>query len=181
MPCLGTDGAPVLPKLAYGAFPGAPLHPVPQYGNASALIITLQLDNRDNSTFDAMAMAFEKEFLQVVSRWAAEHEDSARVAYSAQRSIGDELQRESRADVRTVAASYFAMFVYISISLGRYRQLGSGNRLKSVVQRNILPKADEQLPRQQVHCTACENHTRSRRCRHCNDRGRRRHRALLAV
>lgn len=41
------------------------------------------------------------------------------VSFSAERSIEDEINRESESDVGTVLISYIVMFVYISIALGR--------------------------------------------------------------
>ena len=42
-----------------------------------------------------------------------------------QRSIQDELNRESRSDVTTIAISYFVMFVYVSLALGQYKSLST--------------------------------------------------------
>jgi len=41
------------------------------------------------------------------------------VAYNAERSIEDELDRESTSDVLTILISYLIMFAYIAISLGQ--------------------------------------------------------------
>lgn len=41
------------------------------------------------------------------------------VAYSAARSIEDELNRTSQSDVTTIAISYLIMFAYIAIALGQ--------------------------------------------------------------
>jgi Niemann-Pick C1 protein len=40
-----------------------------------------------------------------------------------QRSIQDELNRESNSDVVTILISYMIMFVYIAISLGQYHSV----------------------------------------------------------
>lgn len=42
------------------------------------------------------------------------------IAYTSERSIEDELDRETQSDVSTILVSYFIMFAYISISLGRF-------------------------------------------------------------
>ena len=39
-----------------------------------------------------------------------------------QRSIQDELNRESRSDVVTIIVSYLIMFVYVSLALGQYKR-----------------------------------------------------------
>ena len=41
------------------------------------------------------------------------------VAFNSERSIEDELQRETYGDIMTIAISYLMMFVYITFSLGR--------------------------------------------------------------
>lgn len=41
------------------------------------------------------------------------------MAYSAERSIEDEIERLSYSEVKTIVISYLIMFLYISIALGR--------------------------------------------------------------
>lgn len=54
-----------------------------------------------------------------MKKWSEEEcPDFLEVAYSAERSIQDELERESVAELSTVAISYILMFVYISFALG---------------------------------------------------------------
>lgn len=43
------------------------------------------------------------------------------IAYSSERSVEDELDRVSQAEISTVIISYAAMFVYIAIALGHIR------------------------------------------------------------
>jgi hypothetical protein len=43
------------------------------------------------------------------------------VAFSSERSIEDELERESEAEIVTVVISYAVMFVYIAVALGHLR------------------------------------------------------------
>lgn len=40
------------------------------------------------------------------------------IAFSAERSIEDEIDRESNSDISTIVLSYAIMFVYISLALG---------------------------------------------------------------
>jgi hypothetical protein len=47
--------------------------------------------------------------------------DFMSVAFSSERSIEDELERESEAEVITVVISYAVMFVYIAVALGKFR------------------------------------------------------------
>lgn len=45
------------------------------------------------------------------------------IAFSAERSIEDEINRESNSDISTIIISYVIMFVYISLALGRIQSL----------------------------------------------------------
>lgn len=47
--------------------------------------------------------------------------DFMSVAFSSERSIEDELERESEAEIITVVISYAVMFVYITVALGQFR------------------------------------------------------------
>ena len=47
--------------------------------------------------------------------------DFMSVAFSSERSIEDELERESEAEVITVVISYAVMLVYIAVALGQFR------------------------------------------------------------
>ena len=47
------------------------------------------------------------------------------IAYYTERSIEDEIARESETDTVTVLVSYVIMFIYISIALGQYNSCSS--------------------------------------------------------
>lgn len=55
------------------------------------------------------------------------------VAYSAERSIQDELDRTSKAEAVTMAISYLLMFVYIALALGKIRASLTGCFVSSTV------------------------------------------------
>ena len=42
------------------------------------------------------------------------------IAYMAERSIEDEVERESSGDVKTIIISYLVMFVYVTLALGEF-------------------------------------------------------------
>ena len=42
------------------------------------------------------------------------------MAYNAERSVEDEIKRESGSDVATVLLSYIVMFAYVSVALGQF-------------------------------------------------------------
>jgi Niemann-Pick C1 protein len=43
------------------------------------------------------------------------------LAFMSERSIEDELERESQSDISTIAVSYIIMFLYIALALGQIR------------------------------------------------------------
>lgn len=47
------------------------------------------------------------------------------VAFSAERSVQDQLEEESKSEFKTITLSYLIMFLYVSIALGRVKNLTS--------------------------------------------------------
>lgn len=59
-------------------------------------------------------------YLEFMKHWVANvMPKNMSVAYRAERSIEDELNRTSQSDVTTIAISYLIMFAYIAIALGQ--------------------------------------------------------------
>ncbi|KAM5157084.1 NPC intracellular cholesterol transporter 1 [Mantella aurantiaca] len=113
-PCLGTFGGPIFPWLVLGGYDGE------NYNNATALVITFPVTNFHNDTEKInKAHAWEKEFINFVKNY---DNSNLSISFSAERSIEDELNRESNSDVKTVIISYALMFVYISLALGHISQ-----------------------------------------------------------
>ncbi|NXN94904.1 NPC1 protein, partial [Rhinopomastus cyanomelas] len=112
-PCLGTFGGPVFPWLVLGGYDGE------NYNNATALVITFPVNNYYKDSRKLMkALAWEKEFINFLKSY---NNSNLTISFSAERSIEDEINRESNSDVSTVLTSYVVMFVYISIALGHVR------------------------------------------------------------
>ncbi|XP_004853210.1 Niemann-Pick C1 protein isoform X2 [Heterocephalus glaber] len=112
-PCLGTFGGPVFPWLVLGGYDEE------NYNNATALVITFPVNNYyDDPEKLQRAQAWEKEFINFVSNYK---NPNLTIAFSAERSVEDELNRESDSDVFTIAISYGVMFLYISLALGHIR------------------------------------------------------------
>uniref|UniRef100_A0A672H4P8 SSD domain-containing protein n=1 Tax=Salarias fasciatus TaxID=181472 RepID=A0A672H4P8_SALFA len=110
-PCLGTFGGPVFPWLALGGYDGKT-----NYNNATALVITFPLNNYLNdSVREGKALAWEKEFIGFMKNFS---NPNLTVAFSAERSVEDEINRESDSDISTIVISYAIMFLYISLALG---------------------------------------------------------------
>ncbi|XP_012371151.1 Niemann-Pick C1 protein [Octodon degus] len=112
-PCLGTFGGPVFPWLVLGGYDDQ------NYNNATALVITFPVSNYyDDLEKLQRAQAWEKEFIHFVRNYK---NPNLTIAFTSERSIEDELNRESNSDVFTIAVSYAVMFLYISLALGHIR------------------------------------------------------------
>ena len=65
-------------------------------------------------------MAWEKVSLEFMHKWEREEKPGyMEVAFNSERSIEDELDKETYGDIVTIAISYIIMFVYITFSLGQ--------------------------------------------------------------
>ncbi|XP_074656980.1 NPC intracellular cholesterol transporter 1-like [Tubulanus polymorphus] len=113
--CLGTYGGPVFPWVALGGFKGK------NYKDATALVITFSVNNSIDATSDLykMAMLWEAEYVRFVEEYKNDKKNEKLViSFTSERSIEDELARESKSDVLTILISYMIMFIYISLALG---------------------------------------------------------------
>ncbi|XP_072021310.1 NPC intracellular cholesterol transporter 1-like [Amphiura filiformis] len=122
MPCLATYGGPVFPWTALGDYDGE------NYNNATSLIITFPVNNykkddKENAAALERATVWEKGFLEFIQNYS---NPNLTIAYQAERSVQDEINRESSSDIFTIAVSYLLMFGYVTIALG---QFGSCDRL----------------------------------------------------
>ncbi|XP_076647922.1 Niemann-Pick type C-1a isoform X2 [Halictus rubicundus] len=121
--CLAPYGGPVEPAIAVGGFlkPGQDLHN-PSYEKATAIILTLLVNNYHDKSKLGPAMEWEKSYVEFMKNWTAtEKPDFMDIAFTSERSIEDELNRESQSDVLTILVSYVIMFAYIAISLGQMK------------------------------------------------------------
>lgn len=109
--CLGDYGGPIFPYVALGGVQDE------VYENATALIITIMLNNHISDEDNKDAAAWEKKFIEYMKNFSS---PNMTVVYSAERSIEDEIERESQSDVWTVLISYLVMFAYVSIALGQF-------------------------------------------------------------
>lgn len=119
--CLAPYGGPIDPAIALGGFSGGKTGQaaINEYTKASAVILTFLVNNYHNKTRLEPALAWESAYVEFMQNWTAtnrsRHMD---VAFTSERSIEDELLRESQSDVYTILVSYLIMFAYIAISLG---------------------------------------------------------------
>ncbi|XP_037742058.1 NPC1-like intracellular cholesterol transporter 1 [Chelonia mydas] len=113
--CIADYGVPVFPFLAVGGYTGE------DYSEAQALILTFSLNNNLRSQAGyAWALLWEQRFLQVVQEFQRAHTRNYTVAYMAERSLEDEINRTTAEDIPIFAISYLVIFLYIALALGEY-------------------------------------------------------------
>lgn len=108
--CMGTFGGPVFPYVALGGFKEN------DYQTAEVLVLTYLVNNKMEDAYTKKAIAWEKAYLDVMKNYRS---DRFKVVFSAARSVEDELARESKSDVLTIAISYLIMFLYVALALGQ--------------------------------------------------------------
>lgn len=119
--CLANFGGPIDPAIALGGFLDAnhSLSTSPQYQKADVIILTFLVNNHYDKSKLTPALEWEQEYVAFMKNWTTTTKPAyMNVAFSSDRSIEDELQRESQSDISTILVSYMIMFAYIAISLG---------------------------------------------------------------
>lgn len=113
--CFGSYGGPAFPYVALGGYKDK------DYSSATALIITILLDNHVEEKDNLEAMEWEQEFLNFTSKYIGNLTSNSpmKISYYSERSVADELLRQSLSDVTTISISYVIMFVYVSMALGQ--------------------------------------------------------------
>lgn len=127
--CLAPYGGPIDPAIAMGGFlkQGEQLSANTKYEKANALILTFLVNNHHNKDDLIPALEWEEKFINFMLNYTQnstspivlKHMD---IAFTSERSIEDELNRESKSDVFTILVSYLIMFAYIAISLGNVQE-----------------------------------------------------------
>ncbi|XP_017854983.2 NPC intracellular cholesterol transporter 1 isoform X2 [Drosophila busckii] len=124
--CLASYGGPVDPAIGLGGFlkPGDQLTGSTKYELADAIILTFLVKNYHEKEKLVKALEWEKEFIKFMLDYKKNNmSESMDIAFTSERSIEDELNRESQSDVLTILVSYLIMFLYIAISLGNVQEL----------------------------------------------------------
>lgn len=115
MSCLASYGGPILPGLATSGSKEE------NYLDASAIAITIMTNNDVNEANLWQTKEWEKKFIEILKYYEAnEKPDFMDMAFSAERSIEDEIARESDSEITTVVISYIVMFIYIALALGKF-------------------------------------------------------------
>lgn len=94
------------------------------FTQAKAIIITFPVNNYNENAANKDAMLWEEKFLDFMHNYTRDNKNVS-IAYKAERSIEDELDRQSRSDIITVIVSYLIMFLYILLALGDINNCGS--------------------------------------------------------
>ena len=101
----------------------------PHYEDSTAVVMQIIINNFDSKSTRVedveglrKAKAWEKKFIEFMKDWEATKMDEniMDVAYTSERSVEDELDRETYGDLATIAVSYIIMFLYITLALGQY-------------------------------------------------------------
>ncbi|KAJ8971116.1 hypothetical protein NQ317_007664 [Molorchus minor] len=117
--CLAPYGGPVIPGVAMG---GASKEN--NYLDAVGVTLTFLAENKIDQNELADTLAWEKQFIEFLMTWNEEERpEFMDIAFSAERSIQDEIDKLSTSTFATVVISYSIMFLYITISLGRVTKL----------------------------------------------------------
>lgn len=132
-PCLGAYGGPVNPNIALGGFTGT------AYENATTMIITFVVNNYQDKSKLAKAMAWEKAFLEYMKEYVVESSNrNLTISFSAERAIEDELDRESNTDIIIIFVSYMTMFLYITVALGQFQELQQNFGKQKILHQRLL-------------------------------------------
>lgn len=119
--CLANYGGPIDPAIALGGFlsDGQSLSESPAYEKADVVILTFLVNNYHKKERLEPAKKWEAEYVEFMQNWVKYNKSKhIELAFSSERSIEDELRRESESDVWTILCSYLLMFFYVAISLG---------------------------------------------------------------
>ncbi|KAF1745072.1 hypothetical protein MXB_854 [Myxobolus squamalis] len=109
LPCLSDFKAPINPKIVLGGYESNP-------NEASAFVITYVLKNEVDTKFIEAVRAWEKSFLEYLTDYS---HPLIEISYSSERSIQDEIDRQTHTEFFTVTLSYFLMFIYVAFTLGK--------------------------------------------------------------
>ncbi|XP_065898214.1 NPC intracellular cholesterol transporter 1-like isoform X2 [Dysidea avara] len=119
IPCMAEYGGPVDPSVALGGY--YVVNGSAQYDMARAIIITLVINNNIDKEKNKPAEKWEEAFINYMKSYKEKVPNSTlEFSFSSESSIPSELDRESLADIRTIAISYILMFLYIALFLGSF-------------------------------------------------------------
>lgn len=112
--CLADWGGGAEPELTFGGTEDDILL-------SDTLLITFPLTNHLLSEDLEPVLEWESKFIQLLQNYEANKPEYVRVAFGTERSIEDEIERISLAEIVPIAISYIIMFAYVVIALGNIR------------------------------------------------------------
>lgn len=112
--CLSSFGGPIQPFMVVGGYRDE------EYNTSNALIMTYIVNNYKSDEHLMQAMSWESEALKILKNYSS---PLINVYYTTERSIEDEIERQSEADVKIIVVSYLAMFLYLTLTLGKYSSI----------------------------------------------------------
>uniref|UniRef100_A0A8D2IHB5 NPC1 like intracellular cholesterol transporter 1 n=1 Tax=Urocitellus parryii TaxID=9999 RepID=A0A8D2IHB5_UROPR len=113
--CIADYGAPVFPFLAVGGYQGK------DFSEAEALVMTFSINNYPaEDPRLAQAKLWEEAFIEEMRAFQHRMAGTFQVAFMAERSLEDEINRTTIKDLPVFAISYIVIFAYISLALGSY-------------------------------------------------------------
>jgi Niemann-Pick C1 protein len=121
--CLSLFGAPIQPFLVVGGKHAR--SPNSDYLRAEAIVITYVVKNFNKDSSNSVndlekALEWEAALLKLLRNYTSDLID---VSYTTERSIEDEIERQSKADIKIIVISYLSMFLYLTLTLGKYSSL----------------------------------------------------------
>lgn len=128
--CLGDFGAPIPPYVVLGDFrpttdsdSSAETLPinnddVKKFESAHGLVMIILVNNFIGVEENEKALAWEAEFIRFMRSF---RNPNYTVSFMAERSLQDEIVRQSSSDALTVVMSYVFMFIYVAFALGQYQ------------------------------------------------------------
>ncbi|KAL0126706.1 hypothetical protein PUN28_005221 [Cardiocondyla obscurior] len=122
--CLAPYKGPIIPAIAIGGFlrEGEFKYDSSDYIKSTALILTFLVKNSVNEKDLAPVIKWEQRFLDFMEKWNKnDRPEFMDVAWSTEKSIEDELERTSQAEIITMVISYLVMFLYVALALGKIR------------------------------------------------------------
>ncbi|GMH37538.1 hypothetical protein BSKO_05411 [Bryopsis sp. KO-2023] len=123
--CMSKFLAPIEPKVVLGGYPEGTDSGSEYVNFATAFVVSYPVDSSKENR--AAALAWEKAFIDVTLNKLKPMAEAANLTLSflSERSVQDELERESYTDATTVALSYLAMLIYVAIALSWTKQCPS--------------------------------------------------------
>ncbi|KAL5248779.1 hypothetical protein ACHWQZ_G017834 [Mnemiopsis leidyi] len=117
--CFGSYRGPIMANAVFGGYDADSDSNLEYLTNSRAVILTFVISGEASHREEVLA--WEKEFGNFMKNVAMQN---LTVSYNCDRSLEDELDRASHADIMTIVISYILMFVYVSTTLGRLAHSG---------------------------------------------------------